>query len=110
MCIRDSILSADFANGYVNDANLFEDIRSYVHEISPEMEKIVKHYKHKEPIFEHFGVEKQIKNGFGKTVNPVSYTHLDVYKRQAREFCGRKRSFWYDRHGTPPLGNSWRSI
>lgn len=80
--IRD-ILSTDFTNVYVNDQNLYEDIKSYVHEISPEMEKIVKHYRHKEPIFEHFGIEKQIKNGFGKTVNLPGGAYLVVEHTEA---------------------------
>ena len=80
--IRD-ILSPDFANVYVNNPDVFEDIRSYVHEISPEMEKIVKLYKHKEPIFEHFGVEKQIKGGFGKTVNLAGGAYLVVEHTEA---------------------------
>jgi ribonuclease G len=80
--IRD-ILSTDFTNVYVNDPNLFEDIRSYVHEISPEMEKIVKLYKHKEHIFEHFSIEKQIKNSFGKTVNLAGGAYLVVEHTEA---------------------------
>ena len=47
------------------------------------MEKIVKNYKHKEPIFEHFGVEKQIKNGFGKTVNFAGGAYLVVEHTEA---------------------------
>ncbi len=62
---------------------LFEDIRSYVHEISPDMENIVKLYKHKEPIFEHFGVEKQIKTAFGKTVNLAGGAYLVVEHTEA---------------------------
>eukprot|EP01133_Synstelium_polycarpum_P013178 gene13178-15487_t len=80
--IRD-ILSTDFTNVYVNDHGVYEDIRSYVHEISPEMEKIVKHYKQKEPIFEHFGLDKQIKNGFGKTVNLAGGAYLVVEHTEA---------------------------
>ena len=80
--IRD-ILSADFTNVHVSDPALFEDIRSYVHEISPEMERIVKHYRHKEPIFDHFGVEKQIKNSFGKTVNLAGGAYLVVEHTEA---------------------------
>ena len=48
--LRD-ILNADFASIHVNDSSIYEDIRSYVRDISPELEKIVKLYKHKEPIF-----------------------------------------------------------
>ncbi|RZK49561.1 MAG: Rne/Rng family ribonuclease [Pedobacter sp.] len=80
--IRD-LLNTDFANVYVNDASVYEDIKAYVREISPEMEKIVKIYKHKEPIFEHFGIEKQIKNGFGKTVNLAGGAYLVVEHTEA---------------------------
>lgn len=80
--IRD-ILNPDFTNVYVSTPELFDDIRSYVHDISPEMEKIVKLYKQKEPIFEHFGIEKQIKNAFGKTVNLPGGAYLVVEHTEA---------------------------
>ncbi len=80
--IRD-ILNPDFTNVYVSTPELYDDIRSYVHDISPEMEKIVKLYKHKEPIFEHFGIEKQIKNAFGKTVNLPGGAYLVVEHTEA---------------------------
>jgi len=80
--IRD-ILNPDFTNVYVSTPELFDDIRSYVHDISPEMEKIVKLYKQKEPIFDHFGIEKQIKNAFGKTVNLPGGAYLVVEHTEA---------------------------
>lgn len=80
--IRD-ILNPDFTNVYVSTPDLYDDIRSYVHDISPEMEKIVKLYKQKEPIFDHFGVEKQIKNAFGKTVNLPGGAYLVVEHTEA---------------------------
>ena len=80
--IRD-ILNPDFTNVYVSTPELYDDIRSYVHDISPEMEKIVKLYKQKEPIFDHFGVEKQIKNAFGKTVNLPGGAYLVVEHTEA---------------------------
>ncbi|RZK60013.1 MAG: Rne/Rng family ribonuclease, partial [Pedobacter sp.] len=80
--IRD-ILNPDFTNVYVSTPELFDDIRSYVHDISPEMEKIVKLYKQKEPMFDHFGIEKQIKNAFGKTVNLPGGAYLVVEHTEA---------------------------
>ncbi len=80
--IRD-ILNPDFTNVYVSTPDLYDDIRAYVHDISPEMEKIVKLYKQKEPIFDHFGVEKQIKNAFGKTVNLPGGAYLVVEHTEA---------------------------
>ncbi|HEY1008516.1 MAG TPA: Rne/Rng family ribonuclease [Sphingobacteriaceae bacterium] len=80
--LRD-ILNPDFANIYVNDQGIFEEIKSYVRDISPELEKIVKLYRHREPIFEHFGVEKQIKSAFGKTVNLPGGAYLVVEHTEA---------------------------
>lgn len=80
--LRD-LLNADFANIYVDDASLYEEIRSYVREISPELEKIVKQHKNKEPIFEAFGIDKQIKNSFGRTVNLAGGAYLVVEHTEA---------------------------
>lgn len=80
--LRD-ILNPDFANIHVNDPAIYEEIRSYIHEISPDLEKIVKLYKHRDPIFEYFGVEKQIKNSFGKTVNLAGGAYLVVEHTEA---------------------------
>lgn len=80
--LRD-ILNADFTNIHIGDQALYEEIRSYVHEISPEMEKIVKLYRNKEPIFEHFGIEKQIKAAFGRTVNLPGGAYLVVEHTEA---------------------------
>ena len=80
--LRD-ILNADFTQIYVNDNGIYEEIKSYVRDISPELERIVKYYKHKEPIFEHFGIEKQIKAAFGKTVNLAGGAYLVIEHTEA---------------------------
>ncbi|RRN76864.1 ribonuclease E/G, partial [Pseudoxanthomonas sp. SGD-10] len=80
--LRD-ILNADFTHVYVNEPGLYEEVKSYVHEISPEMAGIVKLYKGKEPIFEHFGIEKQIKASFGKTVNLAGGAYLVIEHTEA---------------------------
>jgi ribonuclease G len=69
--LRD-MLNVTFNSIHINDAALAEDIRLYIREIAPEKEKIVKFYKSSLPIFDHFGINKQIKALFGKT---VSYKH-----------------------------------
>jgi len=80
--LRD-ILSDEFTHIHVNDPTIYEETRSYIHDISPDLEKIVKLYKHKEPIFEHFGVEKQIKAAFGKTVNFQGGAYLVIEHTEA---------------------------
>ena len=80
--LRD-ILNPDFQHIYVNDNVIFEDIKSYVHQISPDLESIVRFHKHKEPIFEHYGIEKQIKGAFGKTVNLAGGAYLVIEHTEA---------------------------
>ncbi|HAL83081.1 MAG TPA: ribonuclease E/G, partial [Mucilaginibacter sp.] len=80
--LRD-ILSPDFQHIYVNDNALFEEVRSYIHEISPEMESIVRFHKNSVPIFEYYGVDKQIKSAFGKTVNLAGGAYLVIEHTEA---------------------------
>jgi len=80
--LRD-ILNPDFQHIYVNDTGLQEEIRSYIHEISPEMENIVRLHKNSLPIFEHYGVDKQIKSAFGKTVNLAGGAYLVIEHTEA---------------------------
>jgi len=80
--LRD-ILSPDFQSIYVNDQGLHDEIRSYLHEISPEMENIVRMHKHKDPIFEVHGIDKQIKGAFGKTVNLAGGAYLVIEHTEA---------------------------
>jgi ribonuclease G len=80
--LRD-ILNPDFQHIYVNDNSIYEEVKSYVHEISPDLESIVRLHKHKEPIFEHYGVDKQIKSAFGKTVNLAGGAYLVIEHTEA---------------------------
>jgi ribonuclease G len=66
--LRD-MLNESFDNVHVDDKKIFEDVKSYVHNIAPDKEKIVKLYSGKAKIFEHYGIEKQIKSAFGQSVS-----------------------------------------
>lgn len=65
--LRD-LLNESFTNIYVNDEAIYEETRKYISLISPDQEKIVKHYRDSAPIFDHFEVTRQIKSSFGKVV------------------------------------------
>lgn len=65
--LRD-LLNDSFANIYVNDESVYEEIRRYISFISPEQEKIVHLYEGSDPIFDHFDVVRQIKGAFGRVV------------------------------------------
>jgi ribonuclease G len=80
--LRD-LLNASFNSIHVNDTAMYEEIRSYLQTIAPDKEKIVKLYKGTAPIFDNFGVDKQIKALFGKTVTMKSGAYLIVEHTEA---------------------------
>ena len=80
--LRD-ILNVTFNNIYVNDDNIYREIKEYLQTIAPEKVKIVKLYKAAQPIFEHFGIEKQIKSSFGKTVSFKNGSYLIIEHTEA---------------------------
>ena len=80
--LRD-LLNESFNNVYVNTVALSEEIKNFVQTIAPEKTGIVKLYTGKTPIFEHFGVDKQIKSCFGKTVSIKSGTYLIIEQTEA---------------------------
>lgn len=80
--LRD-LLNANFNAIHVNDTALAEEIRSYISGIAPEQTEIVKLYKGKLPIFDNFGIEKQIKSSFGKTVTMANGSYLIVEHTEA---------------------------
>ncbi len=80
--LRD-LLNESFNNIHVNDANLAEDFKKYILQIAPQKKDIVKLYKGRTPIFEYFGVDKQIKNSFGKTVSIKSGVYLIIEHTEA---------------------------
>lgn len=80
--LRD-ILNASFNHIYIDDPAIYEEVKTYIHTIAPEQEKIVKLYKGRQPIFDHFGVDRQIKNLFGKTVNLLGGSYLIIEHTEA---------------------------
>ena len=80
--LRD-LLNDSFSNIYVNDENVFEEIKKYISLISPDQEKIVKLYNGKDPIFDHFEVTRQIKSSFGKVVPMKQGAYLVIESTEA---------------------------
>lgn len=80
--LRD-LLNVSFNNVYVNDATLAEEIKNYVKTIAPEKAKIVKYYTGAKPIFDQFGINKQIKSSFGKIVTIKSGVYLVIERTEA---------------------------
>jgi len=80
--LRD-MLNGSFNSIHINDENVYEEIREYIESIAPEKEKIVKLYTGNVPIFDQFGVEKQIKSLFGRTVSIKSGAYLIIEHTEA---------------------------
>lgn len=80
--IRD-ILNPTFNNIYIDDERVALDIRNYIKTISPDQEKIVKVHSKKIPIFDFFGIDKQIKSCFGKTVTIPGGAYLIIEHTEA---------------------------
>ena len=80
--LRD-ILSTDFTSIIVDDEVIAGEVRSYIREIAPEKEKIVKVYKERLPIFDHFGVSRQIKGLFGRTISFRGGSYLIIEHTEA---------------------------
>lgn len=80
--IRD-LLNDTFTAIHIDDEALFLKIKDYVHEIAPQKESIVKLHDSKVPIFEKFGIERQIKTSFGRTVSGSKGAYLVIEHTEA---------------------------
>jgi len=80
--LRD-LLNEDFNKIVVNDRNLFNDTKAYIQRIAADKIDIVSYYSNGSPIFDHFGITKQVKAAFGKTVNLPSGAYLIVEHTEA---------------------------
>ena len=80
--IRD-LFSPSFKHIHINDASVFTEVRDYVELIAPERKEIVKLYKDEAPIYDSFGISKQIKSAFGKTVSFKSGAYLIIEHTEA---------------------------
>lgn len=80
--LRD-LLNEDFNRIVVNDKNIYSDTKTYIQRIAPEKADIVSYYNNGAPIFDSFGITKQVKAAFGKTVNLPSGAYLIIEHTEA---------------------------
>lgn len=67
----------------VDDKKLYKEIRAYVQWMSPDMVERVEYYKDKEPIFDKYGIEKDIQTLFSKKIWLKSGGYLFIEKTEA---------------------------
>ena len=80
--LRD-LLNESFDNVHVDDKKIYDEVKIYIKTIAPDKEKIVKLYTGKAKIFEHYGIEKQIKSAFGTTVSLKAGGYLIIEHTEA---------------------------
>lgn len=80
--LRD-LFNPTYENIYINDRAVYEEVQQYVRQIAPDRMGIVKLYTGKVPIFDNFNVTKQLKSGFGKTVNYKHGAYLIIEHTEA---------------------------
>jgi ribonuclease G len=80
--LRD-LLNPDFNRIVVNDRQLFNETKSYLQRIAPEKLDILTLHNQSNLIFDTYGVTRQIKGSFGKTVNMPSGAYLIIEHTEA---------------------------
>lgn len=80
--LRD-LLNDSFTQVSVNDADLYQEIKVYLQRISPQSEKILRHYQGKTPIFDQYNVNRQIQSSFGKSVPFTGGAYLVIDHTEA---------------------------
>lgn len=80
--LRDNF-NPSFSKISVNDFGYYQVIKDYIASIAPGREDIVEHYKGERTIFDHYGITKQIKSLFGRTVTYKSGAYLIIEQTEA---------------------------
>ena len=80
--LRD-MLTDSFNKVVVDDKVLFNNVKSFLSKVAPEQAGIVSLHRSKRPIFETYGISKQIKSSFGKTATMPSGAYLVIESTEA---------------------------
>lgn len=80
--LRD-VFNDSFTGIHVDDQTLYNQVHDYVQEIAPGKESMVKLYSSTVPIFEKFGIERQIKTSFGRTATMSKGAYLIIEHTEA---------------------------
>ena len=80
--LRD-VFNESFTSIITNDLSLHQEILDYLERIAPEKKSIAQHYKSRVPIFDYYGIEKQIKSAFGRTVSMRKGAYLVIEHTEA---------------------------
>ena len=80
--LRD-MLNDSFNKIVINNKGLYHHIKGFMENVAPDKVKIVSLHRSKRPIFEHYGIARQIKASFGKTSTMPSGAYLVIEHTEA---------------------------
>jgi ribonuclease G len=80
--LRD-VLNESFDSIMVDEKPLFHEVKNYIKNIAPDKEKIIKLYQGRPKIFESYGIERQLKTSFGKSVSVSNGGYLIIEHTEA---------------------------
>ena len=80
--LRD-IFNPSFEQIHINNKDVFKQVTDYISLIAPTKKKIVKLYNGEQPILDNFGITKQVKSLFGKTVTFKNGAYLIIEHTEA---------------------------
>lgn len=80
--LRD-LLNDSFNKITVNDAGLFSEVQEYTKKFAADKKNLVSYYTNTMPIFDNFGITRQIKGLFGKTVTMPGGAYLVIEHTEA---------------------------
>lgn len=80
--LRD-MLNESFTGVYTNSRQQYENLRAYVRQIAPNQVGIVQYHQRSVPLFEYYGIDRQIKSGFGKIVAIKNGIYLIIEQTEA---------------------------
>jgi ribonuclease G len=80
--VRD-ILNSSFENIVVNSQLLYDELYNYIRNFAPEKISILKLHKARQPIFELYDIDKQIKRSFGRTITIKGGIYLIIEQTEA---------------------------
>ena len=80
--LRD-VFNDSFEQIVVDDAELAGEIKEFLETIKPGKAELVHHFRGKTPIFQYFGVDRQVKASFGRSVSMPKGAYLIIEHTEA---------------------------
>ena len=77
------LLARDLESLHTDDKQIYGDIQHYVQSSLPEKERLLHLYEGKTPLFEHYGIERQLRSSFGRRLRLAGGGSLIIEQTEA---------------------------